>query len=426
LVSPQSATTTYSGLSFGSGFDSTINSAVNSPVTFTPYQRTICHSRSSSAPGIDDVTLGRYGYPYRQPPAYVTCGDAVWAPAVASSTFVVSPPALSRQGRSQVLIDDQLGFDPNEPVSSVIDYFNCPNPAVDIVRHVSQGSGLNSRSHAWWDIRNLRSWEDFSLETIMETPDFPNLLKVSVPARNLPVPYIAPNRLRPETESGLVEIIRDFYMTKVNAALTTTQGSRHVSMRLGREREGATFVANYEDDVQRTITGNGQGRVVGIVRSYERWNTGLRTEATHKKVEYLEGLAHLHWLMREHQCRYGFIMTETELVCARAGTDETPYFGFLELAPTIETRTQGGLTACVALWYLHMLAKDEPLPGQCGWKLSIGAPAALTRKRVMKEKDSWIPQPGVKEKRMAKVKRGWIMPEDPWSRKREVGKVWLK
>ena len=115
-------------------------------------------------------------------------------------------------------------------------------------------------------------------------------------------------------------------------------------------------------------------------------------------------------------------MTEIELVCFRLGTEDIPYFGFLEVAATIELSAKEGLTACLALWYLHMLAKDEPLPGQLGWKVEVGPPADLTRSKVLEKKDAWIREPQVGEKRGAKRMRGWVMPSDPLNRKMEGGR----
>ena len=196
-------------------------------------------------------------------------------------------------------------------------------------------------------------------------------------------------------------------------------------MRIDHAADGPHFISNYQNDRDRTISGNGRGRVVGVVKSFDRWHTGKRHGNGVEKVEYLQGLSQLQCYMREHSCRYGFIITEIELVCVRAGTEETPYFGFLELASSVPVKTETGLTTCMALWYLHMLAKKEPLPGQCGWKINIGAPADLTRSNVLDEKDDWIPpKPNTIETRNAKSRRGWVWPSDPFNRKKERARVW--
>jgi hypothetical protein len=174
--------------------------------------------------------------------------------------------------------------------------------------------------------------------------------------------------------------------------------------------------------------GKPTARVVGLVKSFDRFNTGMRVEGNIKRVEYLRGLAHLHNVMREHGTRYGFILTEIELVLVRNGSEGTPHFGYLEVtsvqlasADTDDFEEESApLTACLALWGLCIMASDEPAPGHAPWKAEIGAPAEGTRRKAL-PRDDWMPQPQLAEKREAKRARGWVLPEDPVGRK-ELGK----
>ena len=169
-----------------------------------------------------------------------------------------------------------------------------------------------------------------------------------------------------------------------------------------------------------------------------------------RKVDYLNGLAHLQKCMRDHSCRYGFIITEIELVCVRAGCDENgnPWFGVLEVGEAVELKTASEkastwaatpepedtkLTVSLALYYLLMLAKATPLPGQAGGFMDVGGPGAMTRQRVLPAgdvpgverkadgRDKWIPEPQVGEKRDAKRVRGWVWPSDPWHKREGMG-----
>ncbi|KAL1980592.1 hypothetical protein VTN96DRAFT_3922 [Rasamsonia emersonii] len=291
------------------------------------------------------------------------------------------------------------------------------------------------------------------------------------------------SRLSPESENALISLINDIYAPRVNAALAVSQGRDHLRLypapdahtSASRNRGGAHFLANYASDTERTSSGSPRGRVVGIVKSFDRWNTGMRNEPPHRRVEYLRGLAHLQRCMREHSCRYGFIMTEIELVCVRAGCDEgddVPYFGFLELASPIATKESSAtfnveavksaeavatadssepphspgssddsssrsaspptascpenaseglnvpMTATLGLYFLLMLSKAVPLPSQPSGHLNVGGPGALTRQRILPEpKDKWIPEPQTAEKRVAKRVRGWVWPQDAWDRR---------
>jgi hypothetical protein len=335
-------------------------------------------------------------------------------------------------------------FQPPTPTSSLLDYLTSTNPSPALVRRVTSVSrGIHN--HFWWDIRNLRAWDDFNISTITALPSVLPLLEVPVPATYLPVPS-RQNVQQPENEAQLHDIISNHYATKINAALKVAQGSTHMSMRAIKPNPGSRaqpeFVSNYPTDYEKTIFGDSRGRVVGLVKCYDQWNTGMRGESPPKQVLYLQGLAHLHRVMREHGCRYGFIMTEIELLCVRAGGSSTvldpttvnapqtgiPIFGYLELSPPIRLSTTGlhpedgsiQMTAGIALWYLHMLAKENPFEGMGTWRMEVGGPAALTRQNFL-EKDVWVPKPNLSEKREAKRARGWVWPEEPLS-KRECGR----
>ncbi|KAI9717317.1 MAG: hypothetical protein M1812_004844 [Candelaria pacifica] len=458
LISPTST-------SASSAFSSRANSTLNSPISFIPShtrKSSSSHSRSTSGSSLNDFIVSKYGYPtYRQMPTYIpslnydsslvsrdyTSVDApvsrdtspFLSPATAESyrPFEYAPSLFAPtmqiiQPQEYVLpVELQYGISTVADTSTtMLNYLTSPNPTPGLVQNLNKGMDRTGNRNFWWDIRNLRSWSDFNLDTIYETPDFQTLLNIELPETGLPKPSLGRQTLQPDSESALKSLCTSFHATKVNAALLVAQGQPHIYMRPGDGRQQPDFVSNYQHDSEKTIFGNGHGRVVGLVKSFNRWNTGMRTEAPHRKVEYLLGLAHLHRQMREHGCRYGFIMTEIELVCVRAGTDDLPYFGFLEISPTIQMSThgEGNLTTCLALWYLHMLAKEVPLPGQCGWRLDVGHPQDCRRQNVMSEKDAWIPDPQTSEKRQAKSDRGWIMPEDPLNIKMEVRrkKKWSK
>jgi hypothetical protein len=481
-TSPPNHSALVSPVSAASPYDIAFHSALNSPITFTPTESrrpsvsharsssanaVRSHSRSGSASSIDESVIGRFGYPtYRQLPNYVTASSAT-PPALnlvtaLPSSFQSQVQEMSHM-TSTIAQDYQISEFASAPAvqavqyplaaelqyetfpqppstTTLLEYLTGPNPSPALVRRItSVGRGINT--HFWWDVRNLRSWTDFNISTISAIPGLLPLLQIPVPSPALPNPT-RPNMM-PETEAALHDICRDYYAAKVNAALKVAQGNSHMMMRACKPQPGSRqqpeFISNYQSDYEKTILGDGRGRVVGIVKAYDQWNTGMRTEAPNKQVHYLQGLAQLHRIMREHGCRYGFIMTEIELLCVRCGgpssaaTPDTttvnanngvPIFGYLEVSAPIRLSTHGldpetnelKMTAGLALWYLHMLAKESPLPGMGSWRMDVGGPAALTRQNCL-ERDSWIPKPNLSEKREAKRLRGWVMPDEPLSRK---------
>ena len=502
------------------------SSTLSSPVAITPSHKRKAvggHSRSVSASGVDTATLTRFGYPtYRELPKYVPQMHAQTTPTTPvtpiTPTIVVYPSYSQRPAAQQTptcthpltVPTPQYKYhpasaqpspallSPQEPPTprstTLLSYLTMPIPPINLVRNVSVVPTRGMHDYFWWDIRNLRNWTSFSLATFdLVDSRLIQLLRTEIPGELTPPVAVSFAHLAPESEPALVNLITNLYAPRVNAALAVSQGPDHLQLyaapdvrSAGHKNHGHPhFLANYASDTEQTSTGLPRGRLVGIVKSFDRWNTGMRNEAPHRRVEYLNGLAHLQRCMREHSCRYGFIITEIELVCVRAGCDDgddVPYFGYFEIAATIPLKTAAfssrphahahahtlsrdgpalatpisahsfsssspsssspssshspfpdeiseeaqalstPMTASLALYFLLMLSKSQPLPHQPSAHLNVGGPGAMTRQRVLPEgKDDWIPPPQIGERRDAKRVRGWVWPQDAWHRREGGG-----
>ncbi|SPQ18657.1 37903fe5-d32f-472f-8cbe-292c7e276d08 [Thermothielavioides terrestris] len=434
-------------ISFSSGLscpeDSNPAPLLCSPVSFTR-EPSVMHSRRASSCSVDNVATADNYFPAYQVPAYV--------PARASSS-PTPPPQVQAVPQPEPFLYQQ--FVPRAPsplaaaapitpdvvpATTLYAYLTSPNPTPSLVRTLSFPLRDPNTRHFWWDVRQIRPWTGFTAASILSLPGASACLSMPVSSALLPNP--AATQRHPETEAALHAIYAAHYLPKLNNALALcsqrplklsvppkTGGGAHS---LGMATD-CMFVANAAGEsgsAAALFGGKPTARVVGLVKSFDRFNTGMRAEGNVKRVEYLRGLAHLHHAMREHGCRYGFILTEIELVVVRNGVDATPYFGFLEVASVQLAAADdvaapadaddAALTACLALWGLCMLAGDEPMPGHAHWRADIGAPADGTRRKAL-PRDDWMPQPQLAEKREAKRARGWILPECPVSRK-EVGK----
>ncbi|KAI1817862.1 hypothetical protein GGS20DRAFT_459014 [Poronia punctata] len=321
------------------------------------------------------------------------------------------------------------------PSTTLMNYLTTSNPTPSLVRSISFPLRDPNTKHFWWDVRQVRQWSSFNMDSIMSLPGASALLSCPVPAPLLTQPPTSARH--PETEAALHGIYASYYIPKLNAALAlSSQRAIQFSVPTTKATPSSPtndhlIVANMTGDSSMAAAmfgGNPTSRIVGLVKSFDRFNTGMRVEGNIKRVEYLRGLSHLHHVMRTHGTRYGFILTEIELVLVRNGDEGTPHFGYLEVA-SVQLAATGGedaedgnpsLTACLALWGLCMLAGDEPAPGHARWKAEIGAPAEGTRRKIL-PRDDWMPKPQLAEKREAKRARGWVMPEDPIGRK-ELGK----
>ncbi|KAG9253487.1 uncharacterized protein F5Z01DRAFT_724849 [Emericellopsis atlantica] len=402
--------------------DSFSNSLLCSPASFAPECETPSTRRSSS---VDAAALNKYGYPtYRQ------------APVVQQPDFTF-PSAYTPRAPSPLAVGAAAASVTPEPTpSSVLKTFlTSPNPAASLVRTVSFPHRDPNIKHFWWDVRSVRSWSSFTASTILSLPGASGLLSTPVPATLLPQPAMSARH--PETEAALHSIYASYYLPKLNAALALSSSRPlHITVPSAKKPMAGTedllFAVNPAGEsstASAMFGGKPSARVVGLVRTFDRFNTGMRVEGNIKRVEYLRGLAALHYAMREHGCRYGFILTEIELVVVRNGTQATPFFGDLEIAsvqlaaaaPSETSMSEVPLTACLALWGLcQMASNSSPQPPHAHWRSEIGAPAEGTRRKA-KPRDSWMPAPQLAEKREAKRTRGWIWPEDAIGRK-EMGR----
>ncbi|KAL8350701.1 hypothetical protein RB601_001034 [Gaeumannomyces tritici] len=422
-----------------------------SPVSFAPSQESAIAMppRRASSCGLVD------GFPvYRQMSSFNMATTT--APG---SMSVMQPQTLMPQADSSFFYhhQPQQAYAPREssplasaaftpevsaptpgPTRTLLSYLSSANPAPALVRTISFPLRDPHTKHFWWDVRQVRPWTSFNASSVLALPGAAALLSMPVPASLLPSAPVT--QRHPETEAALHAAYASFYLPKLNAALALSS-DRPLQLSVptksgaaGASSSECAFVANVSGESSSAAAifgGKPTGRVVGLVKSFDRFNTGMRVEGNIKRVEYLRGLAHLHHVMREHGCRYGFILTEIELVFVRNGAEGTPHFGYLEVGST-QLAAQGGdedagnglsspsLTACLALWGLCMLAGDEAAPGHAHWRSEIGAPAEGTRRKAL-PRDDWMPQPQLAEKREAKRARGWVLPEDAVGRK-ELGK----
>ncbi|KAI1494367.1 hypothetical protein F5X96DRAFT_617620 [Biscogniauxia mediterranea] len=406
------------------------SSLLCSPVTFA---QDSFEPRRASSVSLDGSALEKYGFPtYRQMPSYI---PAVPQPQAQPEQFMFNFAPRAPSPLSLASTPDPT------PSTTLMDYLTTSNPAPSLVRTISFPLRDPHTKHFWWDVRQIRAWTGFNIDTILSLPGASSLLNCPVPQPLLPQPSTGARH--PETEAALHSIYASYYIPKLNSALalssqralqfsvpSTKAGGASSSSSSSSSASDHLIVANMigESSTAAAIFGGKPtARVVGLVKSFDRFNTGMRVEGNVKRVEYLRGLAHLHHAMREHGTRYGFILTEIELVVVRNGGEGTPHFGYLEVgsvqlaaAADDDESALPPLTACLALWGLCMLAGDEPAPGHAGWRAEIGAPAEGTRRKAL-PRDDWMPQPQLAEKREAKRARGWVFPEDPIGRK-ELGK----
>lgn len=112
--------------------------------------------------------------------------------------------------------------------------------------------------------------------------------------------------------------------------------------------------------------GVGPDRVPGDMKPLWNWHTGLANASLPQRREYNQALAQVIFYMKRYCPRYGFIVSERELVAIKRVDDN----GNLLLSAPVRWDTQGTKAQCrlmlyLALWYLGQLA--SPGHGDDRW-----------------------------------------------------------
>ncbi|KAJ9301958.1 hypothetical protein DTO271G3_824 [Paecilomyces variotii] len=104
-----------------------------------------------------------------------------------------------------------------------------------------------------------------------------------------------------------------------------------------------------------------RNRAPGIVKPSWKWSLDQRNSVDPKlQIEFKQVLSQLNFCMKENYARYGFVLTEIELVAVRR-LDRN---GNLEVSASIpwttfSTEFKPKLTVLLGLWYLGMLASND-------------------------------------------------------------------
>ena len=136
-----------------------------------------------------------------------------------------------------------------------------------------------------------------------------------------------------------------------------------------------TIDANFEWSNRTSLT-----RVVGDVKPSWKWSTDLKDSPKYEKQDtlawrrqYKQVFAQVYLYMNLHQVRYGFIITDKQMVAIK----KTPAFGIIKVSNPIlwEERACGPgpanerFTVLLAIWYLGMLASNDQSPNDQGWMM---------------------------------------------------------
>ncbi|EDN06288.1 predicted protein [Histoplasma mississippiense (nom. inval.)] len=244
-------------------------------------------------------------------------------------------------------------------------------PHVRINAPPNPGPNTTNTAYSWEDIHSLNAWPEFTLQHI--TNRYRQLLdNTSLPSEPItsPGPIVS-------SENQLRALIVTQFKNRIRHALRATFdqiGNQHQGLQgLTRvsydEGEGARIMDNYKPDAaffDETIPATTSwNRAPGEVKPSWKWTSNLRNSLLPAgRRECRQVLSQLNFYMKQHHARYGYIITDLELVPVRRRDD----VGNLDLAQPIPWNARGNpgneqLTVMLALWYLGMLAAQNNGPG---------------------------------------------------------------
>lgn len=146
------------------------------------------------------------------------------------------------------------------------------------------------------------------------------------------------------------------------AMLNQMTGLTNLSFDVG---ESAKVIDSFKPDTAYFAVdlpaGTSWNRAPGDIKPSWKWSTAL---AAHPilgiRSEFRQALSQVNWYMKQHHSRYGFLLTDRELLVFRRLNNT----GHLELASPVPfsiggCAAQPQLTVLLALWYLGMLAAQD-------------------------------------------------------------------
>ncbi|PGH13996.1 hypothetical protein AJ79_03265 [Helicocarpus griseus UAMH5409] len=217
----------------------------------------------------------------------------------------------------------------------------------------------------WRQINSVGTWPEFTYGQIMQR--YGQVLEqaqiVSEPMPDSPPQVI-------HTKGGFANRFHTYIHSRLRRALRA--GFQHLAPQLATLHltpvtvdlgDATQIIDGFSSDIalfQARTLNSTPNRCPGILKASWDWTSDWETaEAQSDRIEYLQVLSETNFYMKQHNARYGFILTDTELVPVK----RLDANGNLLVARAIpwEAAGPGRSTVLLSLWYLGMLsaADDE-------------------------------------------------------------------
>ncbi|KZT24942.1 hypothetical protein NEOLEDRAFT_1242047 [Neolentinus lepideus HHB14362 ss-1] len=289
---------------------------------------------------------------------------------------------------------------------TIFDYVTKTKIPKLIENNTKSGPNTRSASYSYKDIRQVGHW-DLTFETIVND-SFAFCLEREVEKRptSTTKPYINNERT---TEMRLESVFWPHVRRVLDASFQPNVPRGHVKIFCD---VGSSCRRDPRSEPDRAARVSAKipmefrlNRLPGEVKVSWKWSSDMtQTEFRNYEanMEFKQVLSQLLFYMKAHMCRWGYIITDKELVCARRQTGQDNRIEISEAIPLTRHKqplqnwrlgprvkncypeAQGELTALLAIWYLHMLASRECLSD--GWFLGWGPRPGPTQNIVTPDK----------------------------------------
>lgn len=283
----------------------------------------------------------------------------------------------------------------SSPTQSLLEFLRRDNP---LLTEGIPPKGVNSKSksHNWVRPHFIERWNDFEYESLQAIDD--GRLDAALRQRqNFPNHSLLPPYpfLQIHDEDSLESLLIGWNYRVVSDALTAAQNYLKnfpvIYMARGGQADNPGSLRIYRPDwagVQETTnsTGRPSNILPGDTKVSKKWHSGkIRrgdVHRAHKAVDWLQPLSQIYTYCVWANARYGFIITDEELVVIRVRpslvlpkpkhNSQSKYdpVDSLSSTPATRARTSGileyraipwrsskrGMTVNLALWWLYMMA----------------------------------------------------------------------
>ncbi|KAE8153529.1 hypothetical protein BDV25DRAFT_127188 [Aspergillus avenaceus] len=231
---------------------------------------------------------------------------------------------------------------------TLLDYLSVAPPSLP-TGETNRTPNTTNEQYNWMQIRSIGVWPEFNYAQILQ--QYGHVLQAQI--NREPMPDSPPQEIR--TEPMFANRFATYVDNRLRRALRT--GFRELTHQLDTLRltpltvdlgDAAQIIDNFRPDL-----------------AFSRWAVSWKWDSSWAtseiftlRREYLQVLSQVNFYMKQHSARYGFVITDTELVPIK----RLDANGNLLLAQPVQwdTAGPGRLTILLGLWYLGMLgAADE-------------------------------------------------------------------